>query len=103
MGKTKKALTFYFCCYLLQDDQRDGEDNEARAPPAPLLRRHVSPPKRDDDREGHYVFNLGENLTPRCNSNFCFIVFSILLFVLGPSLQLSYAVILLIFSFFVLH
>ena len=30
-------------------------------------RKHVSPPKRDDDREGHYVFNLGENLTPRCN------------------------------------
>ncbi|XP_021678347.2 serine/threonine-protein kinase AFC3 isoform X2 [Hevea brasiliensis] len=28
--------------------------------------RHASPPKRDDDREGHYVFNLGENLTPRC-------------------------------------
>ncbi|KAI5669359.1 hypothetical protein M9H77_19212 [Catharanthus roseus] len=29
------------------------------------LARHVSPPKRDDDREGHYVFELGENLTPR--------------------------------------
>ncbi|KAJ7958607.1 Protein kinase [Quillaja saponaria] len=28
-------------------------------------RRHVSPPKRDDDRDGHYVFNIGENLTPR--------------------------------------
>lgn len=28
--------------------------------------KHVSPPRRDDDREGHYVFNLGENLTPRC-------------------------------------
>ncbi|QDP16936.1 hypothetical protein Tsubulata_013518 [Turnera subulata] len=27
--------------------------------------RHASPPKRDDDREGHYVYNLGENLTPR--------------------------------------
>ncbi|KAK9208031.1 hypothetical protein WN944_000383 [Citrus x changshan-huyou] len=27
--------------------------------------KHVSPPRRDDDREGHYVFNLGENLTPR--------------------------------------
>ncbi|KAK6912697.1 Protein kinase domain [Dillenia turbinata] len=26
---------------------------------------HASPPRRDDDREGHYVFNLGENLTPR--------------------------------------
>ncbi|CAN6455897.1 unnamed protein product [Victoria cruziana] len=25
----------------------------------------ASPPMRDDDREGHYVFDLGENLTPR--------------------------------------
>lgn len=31
-----------------------------------MAERHPSPPKRDDDREGHYVFNLGENLTPRC-------------------------------------
>ncbi|XP_020550307.1 serine/threonine-protein kinase AFC3 isoform X3 [Sesamum indicum] len=46
-------------------DERDGEDSEARVPPAPMLRRHVSPPKRDDDRDGHYVFSLGENLTPR--------------------------------------
>ncbi|XP_030464754.1 serine/threonine-protein kinase AFC3 [Syzygium oleosum] len=30
-----------------------------------VAERHPSPPKRDDDREGHYVFNLGENLTPR--------------------------------------
>ncbi|XVE97529.1 hypothetical protein REPUB_Repub03eG0027300 [Reevesia pubescens] len=28
--------------------------------------RRSSPPKRDDDHEGHYMFNLGENLTPRC-------------------------------------
>ncbi|GFP80280.1 serine/threonine-protein kinase afc3 [Phtheirospermum japonicum] len=48
-----------------EGDQRGGEDNEARPPPAPVLRRHVSPPKRDDDRDGHYVFSLGENLTPR--------------------------------------
>ncbi|XVF89224.1 hypothetical protein PTKIN_Ptkin19aG0112800 [Pterospermum kingtungense] len=27
--------------------------------------RRTSPPKRDDDQDGHYVFNLGENLTPR--------------------------------------
>ncbi|KAH1056704.1 hypothetical protein J1N35_034769 [Gossypium stocksii] len=27
--------------------------------------RRSSPPKRDDDHDGHYVFNLGENLTPR--------------------------------------
>ncbi|KAK7283014.1 hypothetical protein RIF29_12209 [Crotalaria pallida] len=30
-----------------------------------IERRHASPPKRDDDREGHYVYVLGENLTPR--------------------------------------
>ncbi|XP_059640339.1 serine/threonine-protein kinase AFC3 isoform X2 [Cornus florida] len=30
-----------------------------------VLCRHASPPKREDDREGHYVFNIGENLTPR--------------------------------------
>ncbi|KAI4316166.1 hypothetical protein L6164_024172 [Bauhinia variegata] len=30
-----------------------------------LRKRLASPPKRDDDRDGHYVFNLGENLTPR--------------------------------------
>ncbi|QHO16892.1 hypothetical protein S83_032993 [Arachis hypogaea] len=30
-----------------------------------IEKRHASPPRRDDDREGHYVFNLGENLTPR--------------------------------------
>ncbi|KAK2982617.1 hypothetical protein RJ640_014996 [Escallonia rubra] len=37
-------------------------DDEAR-PPAKC--RQGSPPKRDDDRDGHYVFSLGENLTPR--------------------------------------
>ncbi|KAK9142459.1 hypothetical protein Syun_011859 [Stephania yunnanensis] len=29
------------------------------------LPRPSSPPLRVDDREGHYVFNVGENLTPR--------------------------------------
>jgi dual-specificity kinase len=33
--------------------------------PRPVTCRHVSPPKREDDRDGHYIFNLGENLTPR--------------------------------------
>ncbi|XVF35498.1 hypothetical protein REPUB_Repub18cG0150700 [Reevesia pubescens] len=32
---------------------------------ARVTARRSSPPKRDDDHEGHYVFNLGENLTPR--------------------------------------
>lgn len=25
-----------------------------------------SPPWRDDDKDGHYMFALGENLTPQC-------------------------------------
>lgn len=31
----------------------------------PVSIRHISPPKRDDDRDGHYTYSLGENLTPR--------------------------------------
>jgi hypothetical protein len=27
-----------------------------------------SPPWRPDDKDGHYVFAIGENLTPRCKS-----------------------------------
>ncbi|KGN62838.1 serine/threonine-protein kinase AFC3 [Cucumis sativus] len=41
------------------------EANKALAVVKNEVKRHVSPPRRDDDREGHYVFNLGENLTPR--------------------------------------
>lgn len=26
-----------------------------------------SPPWRGDDKDGHYLFELGENLTSRCN------------------------------------
>lgn len=26
-----------------------------------------SPPRREDDKDGHFVFELGENLTSRCN------------------------------------
>lgn len=26
-----------------------------------------SPPWRDDDKDGHYMFAVGDNLTPRCN------------------------------------
>ena len=28
--------------------------------------RNGSPPWRPDDKDGHYVFSIGENLTPRC-------------------------------------
>lgn len=30
------------------------------------LPRNASPPWRPDDKDGHYVFGIGENLTPRC-------------------------------------
>eukprot|EP00252_Welwitschia_mirabilis_P008503 TRINITY_DN2039_c0_g1_i1.p1 TRINITY_DN2039_c0_g1~~TRINITY_DN2039_c0_g1_i1.p1 ORF type:complete len:400 (+),score=43.34 TRINITY_DN2039_c0_g1_i1:406-1605(+) len=30
-----------------------------------ITARNASPPWRDDDKDGHYVFALGENLTPR--------------------------------------
>ncbi|KNA11783.1 hypothetical protein SOVF_131910 isoform A, partial [Spinacia oleracea] len=30
-----------------------------------VVERYVTPPTRKDDREGHYVFSIGENLTPR--------------------------------------
>ncbi|KAG0485032.1 hypothetical protein HPP92_009111 [Vanilla planifolia] len=40
---------------------REEDRFEAAVPAA----RGASPPWRDDDREGHYVFDLGENLTPR--------------------------------------
>lgn len=29
--------------------------------------RDGSPPLREDDKDGHYVFAVGDNLTPRCN------------------------------------
>lgn len=31
------------------------------------LAQKGSPPWRDDDKDGHYMFELGENLTLRCN------------------------------------
>ena len=45
--------------------------------------RRASPPKRDDDRDGHYVFSLGENLIPRCEFSVQFSLFLVftLLFV----------------------
>lgn len=30
------------------------------------IQRNGSPPWRPDDKDGHYVFAIGENLTPRC-------------------------------------
>lgn len=41
--------------------EREAEKNET----APVSARGGSPPWRDDDRDGHFMFDLGENLTPR--------------------------------------
>lgn len=32
--------------------------------------RNGSPPWREDDKDGHYMFELGDDLTPRCNPTF---------------------------------
>lgn len=31
------------------------------------LHQHASPPWREDDKDGHYKFEVGEDLTSRCN------------------------------------
>jgi dual-specificity kinase len=31
------------------------------------LAQKGSPPWRDDDKDGHYIFAIGDNLTSRCN------------------------------------
>jgi hypothetical protein len=33
--------------------------------------RVASPPWHDDDKDGHYMFELGENITSRCNLLLC--------------------------------
>jgi dual-specificity kinase len=39
-------------------------------PPPPIFytgpQWNLSPPWRPDDKDGHYVFAVGENLTPKC-------------------------------------
>lgn len=40
------------------------------------VNRHASPPWTGDDKDGHYMFALGENLTPRCNMTLAFILFA---------------------------
>ncbi|KAI7757954.1 hypothetical protein M8C21_028199 [Ambrosia artemisiifolia] len=42
-----------------QQQQQDGKVRKIE------LGRHNSPPKREDDREGHYMYSLGDNLTSR--------------------------------------
>ena len=36
--------------------------------------RNGSPPWREDDKDGHYMFELGDNLTSRCNLTFTMII-----------------------------
>ena len=36
--------------------------------------RNGSPPWREDDKDGHYMFELGDNLTSRCNFTFTIII-----------------------------
>lgn len=31
------------------------------------ITRNGSPPWREDDKDGHYMFEIGDNLTSRCN------------------------------------
>lgn len=49
--KTKR-----FCLFFVQA-KRAGHGSDGKV---------LSPPLREDDRDGHYVFSLRENLTPRC-------------------------------------
>lgn len=48
----------------------NGNFATAFLPPPPIYYtgppRNLSPPWRPDDKDGHYVFAVGENLTPRC-------------------------------------
>ena len=48
----------------------NGNFATAFLPPPPIYYagppRNLSPPWRPDDKDGHYVFALGDNLTPRC-------------------------------------
>jgi hypothetical protein len=48
----------------------NGNFTTAFLPPPPIYYtgppRNLSPPWRPDDKDGHYVFVVGENLTPRC-------------------------------------
>jgi dual-specificity kinase len=39
--------------------------------------RVASPPWREDDKDGHFQFDLGENITPRCNHPLLTLVFTI--------------------------
>ncbi|XP_031104098.1 serine/threonine-protein kinase AFC3 [Ipomoea triloba] len=48
-----------------QAAEAEEKDKKIQKVEPPSRLRYLSPPHRDDDRDGHYVFSLGENLTPR--------------------------------------
>ncbi|CAM0945005.1 unnamed protein product [Alopecurus aequalis] len=60
-----KAIPMLYCGQELIN----GNFATAFLPPPPIYYagppRNLSPPWRPDDKDGHYVFALGENLTPR--------------------------------------
>ncbi|KAF7090240.1 hypothetical protein CFC21_093022 [Triticum aestivum] len=60
-----KAIPMLYCGQELIN----GNFTTAFLPPPPIYYagppRNLSPPWRPDDKDGHYVFTLGENLTPR--------------------------------------
>jgi len=61
-----KAIPMLYCGQELIN----GNFATAFVPPPPIYYtgppRNLSPPWRPDDKDGHYVFAVGENLTPRC-------------------------------------
>ncbi|RAL52936.1 hypothetical protein DM860_007704 [Cuscuta australis] len=67
MSRKRRRLTWD----VASDDPRnrgikaDGKDDKRLKAEVPSRSRQSSPPRRDDDSVGHYVFSLGENLTPR--------------------------------------
>lgn len=57
---------------------------EAGAVPEPKPDKEIvgfsSPPLREDDKDGRYVFAVGENLTSRCNYTFKFVTHSFFIY-----------------------
>lgn len=70
--KSLHCLLFLQAIPMLYCGQELINGNFATAflPPPPIYYpgppRNLSPPWRPDDKDGHYVFVVGENLTPRC-------------------------------------
>nr|GMD41405.1 serine/threonine-protein kinase AFC3 isoform X1 [Ipomoea batatas] len=65
--RKRRRLTWDVAPLSSENQAAEAEEKDKKIqkvePPSRL--RYLSPPHRDDDRDGHYVFSLGENLTPR--------------------------------------